>query len=178
MVHSFEPDSTNFSHLTKSLGGRENVRLNRAALSNLSGTAALYLSESLNVDHRTYPTGGESRRMTMIESVALDDYFKIGERVDFVKIDIQGFEFHALQGAERVLKENQDIKLLLEVWPYGLALAGASFELLCALLKHHGFELFLVEKDGLRSWPDIIWDASDPKVYFNVFATRSPDRPF
>lgn len=177
MVHSFEPDSTNFNHLSNSLGDRDNVRLNRSALSNLSGTAALYISESLNVDHRTYPSDGESRRMTMIESVALDDYFKVGERVDFVKMDIQGFEFHALQGAKRVLAENQSIKLLLEFWPYGLALAGASSDLLCGLLKGHGIELFVVEKGDFQSWPDVSWDAANPKVYFNVFAMRSSD-PF
>ena len=43
-------------------------------------------------------------------------------------MDIQGYELHALRGAQRVLQENPDINLLLEFWPAGLAQAGVGWE--------------------------------------------------
>jgi FkbM family methyltransferase len=49
------------------------------------------------VDHRTYIANEESRGAIPIEMVALDDYFKPGERVDMIKLDIQGYELHALR---------------------------------------------------------------------------------
>jgi FkbM family methyltransferase len=61
-----------------------------------------------------------------IEMIALDDYFKPGERVDLSKMDIHGYELHALRGADRILEDSPDIKLLIEFWPDGLKQAGVN----------------------------------------------------
>ena len=71
----------------------------------------LYISDNLNVDHRAYVTEGNARRTLQVGMVALDDYFKPGERVDLLKLDIQGYELHALQGAKRIVNENREIKV-------------------------------------------------------------------
>jgi FkbM family methyltransferase len=36
--------------------------------------------------------------------VSLDDYFSVGVRISFLKIDVEGAELHVLRGAERILK--------------------------------------------------------------------------
>ena len=87
--------------------------------------------------------------------IALDDYFKPGERVDLIKMDIQGYELHALRGANRVLADNPDIKLLLEFWPYGLKQAGANWvELIGAPEGKRKTYPASVERgtDGFRPW--------------------------
>ena len=79
----------------------------------------LYVSDKLNVDHRAYVTEGNARRALQVGMVALDDYFKPGERVDLLKLDIQGYELHALQGAKRIVNENrgdQTIARVLALW--------------------------------------------------------------
>ena len=148
-IHSFEPDPHNFARLHAALSETPNVRLNKLALSDRTGESTLYVSDDLNVDHRAYPTEGEPRREVAIRSVRLDGYFHPGERVDLLKLDIQGFELHALRGSEQILRENPKIKLLFEFWPYGLKQAGASGEDLVSHLRDRGFELFKTSSDGL-----------------------------
>ena len=59
--------------------------------------------------------------------------------VRFLKIDTQGSEWLALQGARRLLEASPDLGLLIEFWPY--ALRGARPEQLVALLFELGFTL-------------------------------------
>jgi FkbM family methyltransferase len=171
-VHSFEPAPDNFKRLSAATRGLSNVRLTQAVVGERSGECKLYVSDKLNVDHRAYKADGDSRRAIPIQMVALDDYFKPGQRVDLIKMDIQGYELHALRGAQRVLQENPDINLLLEFWPAGLAQAGVRWEELVELLQGLNMNLTLVRTHGLVPFDardirnDIFW-------YVNVFAHRT-----
>jgi FkbM family methyltransferase len=171
VVHSFEPSPENFERLQFATRNLANVCLSRAAVGECSGSSKLYVSDKLNVDHRTYIADGDSRDALPIDIVALDDYFKPGQRVDLIKMDIQGYELHALRGATRVLEENPDIKLLVEFWPSGLGQAGVHWEELVQMLQSFNMELALVRTHGL-----IAFDArdvrTDPLWYVNLFARR------
>jgi FkbM family methyltransferase len=135
-VYSFEPAPENFERLRAAARGFSNIYLSQTAVGERSGKSELYLSDTLNVDHRTYRTEDSARRVVQIEVVALDDYFKPGQRVDFIKMDVQGYELHVLRGAGRVLADNPAAKLLLELWPYGLKQAGTNWvELIDALQR-------------------------------------------
>ncbi len=111
-------------------------------MSDETGESTLYISDNLNVDHRAYPTTGDSRRTVTIRATTLDDYFKPGERVDLIKMDIQGFELHALRGAARVLDDNPEVALLLEFWPYGLKQAGGVGRGTCLVLRRPTFSFW------------------------------------
>jgi FkbM family methyltransferase len=172
VVHSFEPSPDNFERLRDATRKLSNVRLSEAAVGEHGGTSELYLSDKLNVDHRAYMADGDSRRTLPIEMVALDDYFKRGERVDVIKMDIQGYELHALRGANRVLEDNPDIKLLVEFWPYGLKQAGASWVDLIAALERKGMIIRRVSNDGLIPFhPGSTSESAD--WYVNLFASRT-----
>ena len=172
LVHSFEPSPDNFRLLSSATRHLSNVRLTQAAVGERSCECKLYISDKLNVDHRAYKADGDSRRAVPIQMVALDDYFKSGQRVDVLKMDIQGYELHALRGAQRVLEENPDINLLLEFWPAGLAQAGVRWEELVEMLQRLNMNLTLVRTHGLVPFDtgdirnDISW-------YVNVFAHRT-----
>ena len=80
--------------------------------------------------------------------IALDDYFKPGARVDLIKMDIQGYEVNALRGADRVLADNPDIRLLFEFWPYGLKQAGASWVELIEALEQKGMRIWQLSPEA------------------------------
>ena len=170
IVHSFEPAPDNFKRLRAATSRLSNVRLNQIAVSDKTEDSLLYISEELNVDHRAYPIEGETRRTVSIRSTRLDDYFKPGERVDLIKMDLQGFELHALRGANRVLVDNPDIMLLLEFWPYGLKQAGANWISLIAALEQKGMIIRQVSPSGLVPFQS--GSASESvDWYVNLFAS-------
>jgi len=172
VVHSFEPSPENFRRLQSATRNLVNIRLSQAAVGECSGRSKLYLSDHLNVDHRTYSTEAESRQSVPVNIVALDDYFKPGERVDLIKMDIQGYELHALRGANRVLTDNPSAKLLLELWPYGLKQAGAGWLELLDILQSKNMYLFQITTKGLTPFrADSVGEGAN--WYISLFASRS-----
>jgi FkbM family methyltransferase len=170
VVHSFEPSPENFERLVSATRKLANVRLSQAAVGESSRRSELYLSDKLNVDHRTYTIDGDSRRAVLIDITALDDYFKPGQRVDLIKMDIQGYELHALRGANRVLADNHSAKLLLEFWPYGLKQARANWIELIDTLKTKNMAVYQVTKQGLIPFRSESVSES-PDWYVNLFAS-------
>ena len=169
-VHSFEPSPENFERLQSAMRKLTNVRLCQAAVGECSGRSKLFVSDKLNVDHRAYASEGDSRRAVPIDIIALDDYFKPGQRVDFIKMDIQGYELHALRGANRVLADNPNAKLLLEFWPYGLKQAGANWFQLLETLQSKNMMICQVTKRGLIPFrSDSV--SENPEWYVNLFAS-------
>lgn len=125
-VHAFEPDPINFKRLQKNLSGFKNVVLNSMACASKDTGIKLYRSKNLNIDHHCFETE-EQRDAVEVKAVCLDNYFSnLGKSPNFVKIDVQGFDFSAISGLRQVIKKSRDIKILGELYPYGLRRAGSS----------------------------------------------------
>jgi FkbM family methyltransferase len=170
-VHSFEPAPDNFKRLREATRAFSNVHVVQAAVGERSGHTELYLSDVLNVDHRSYLSNPCSRRTERIDMIALDDYFEPGQPVDLVKMDIQGYELHALRGADRLLQENPAIKLIIELWPYGLKQAGTAWSELIAALEERRMAIQQLSAKGLVPFvPDVIQESAD--WYRNLFVSR------
>ena len=172
VVHSFEPCPDNFMRLRRATRKLPNVCPCPSAVGERSGETMFYVSDELNVDHRAYATEGDTRRAVQVGMVALDDYFKPGERIDLLKLDIQGYEHHALKGAKRIISENPDIKLLLEFWPYGLKQAGANWRELIEMLEKLAMNIMFVRAHGLMPF-EANNIRTDADWYVNLFASRS-----
>jgi FkbM family methyltransferase len=172
LVHSFEPSPDNFKRLCAATRDFSNVRLTQAAVGERSGECNLYVSDQLNVDHRAYKVEGDSRRAVPTEMVALDDYFKSGQRVDLIKMDIQGYELHAFRGANRILSDNPNIKLLVEFWPYGLRQAGVHWSELIADLEEKGMLIQQLSPKGLIQLQSQSV-GEDPEWFVNLFMSRA-----
>jgi hypothetical protein len=91
--------------------------------------------------------------------------------VDLIKLDIQGYELHALRGANRVLHDNPAIKLVVELWPYGLRQAATPWPDLIAALEEKGMVIRQISARGLTPFlPALLRESAD--WYTNLFASR------
>jgi FkbM family methyltransferase len=141
-VTSFEPDPVLHAALVNN--ARMNglpIRALPVALGAASASANLNRGLYNSGDNRlSYSPKQSSGGQVAVEVSALDDILQ-GDRVDLIKIDVQGWEVAALQGMEKTLKLNPAVRLFLELWPYGLKAAGTSAFQLMDRLRTLGFEL-------------------------------------
>lgn len=73
-----------------------------------------------------------------IQVKKMDDILKNIQRIDMMKIDVEGYEFEVLKGAENLIKKHKP-KIIFEFSPviYEASLAGSSLQLLKFLTEHH-----------------------------------------
>lgn len=125
-VYCFEPDKTNFNYLLKNTARIKNINLFNLAVSDKEEVIKVYKSKLLNVDHRTYPVNNYDS-VEEINAKSIDGMLgKEIEKIDLIKIDIQGFELTAFKGMENLLSKQNNIKIIAEYWPHGFKRAGTS----------------------------------------------------
>ncbi|MCR5878988.1 FkbM family methyltransferase [Phenylobacterium sp. J367] len=110
--------------------------------------------------------------------VTLDGYCAehgIGH-VDFIRMDIEGAELRALEGAAGILDRDRP-HVLIEIHPTMLqARFGGSAEAVVALFRNRGYRMFALNGDRLEERtevvPDLPW-----KDYFFIHPTRAAKLP-
>jgi FkbM family methyltransferase len=150
-VHAFEPDPLSFGILKRRAAGRANVQVNKTAVGDRAGTITLYTNRSNRADNRVHPSlGSETAEAVEVPLTTLDDYCEARgiERLDAVKMDIQGAEVSALTGFRKTLARLKPRWLLIEFSPEHLRGAGSSPEAFWAILGELGFEPWGFEENG------------------------------
>jgi FkbM family methyltransferase len=173
-VHAFEPDPINVKHLRASCADKRNIVINNTAVGNHVGELTLFTSRLGNVDHRSYPTDDFETSFT-VRTDTIDNYLN-GRKVAFIKMDIQGAEFFALQGMTRTLDANHDVIILTEFWPFALKEAGTSVEAVQSFLCEKGFLVYRVGEDRLEQMDDLVEYFYRPKAKYddlNLLFTRN-----
>lgn len=171
-VHCFEPDITNFKHLQKRCKDFGNISINNKAVADKTQVIKIYTSKQLNVDHRTYKPDDYDQEID-INAVSIDDYLQ-DQSVNFIKMDIQGFEMSAVKGMTRTL-QSPNLKMLSEFWPYGMHKAGTSVLEYYQFLKQYNFFIYLIENNQLVELTEnkvkTFLDLPET-TYMNIFASK------
>jgi FkbM family methyltransferase len=89
----------------------------------------------------------EKRASQTVRTIALDDHFAPGERVDLVKTDVKGAEPLVYKGMSRVLRENPEIELILKWSASRLFRSNQSPELFWDTIRNDGFKLFRIDDE-------------------------------
>lgn len=180
-VYAFEPDPTNFAILRQNIdiNGYQNITAVRKAAWSSDATLRLYLSAQNRGDHQAYASG-EDRPTVEIEAIRLDSFFSTVDRpIDWIKMDIQGAEYHALQGMTQILRRSPCVTLVTEFWPGGLSRASGDPRAYLHSLRELGFTLYHIhDRDDTLS---VISDADllaqhpvESDSFTNLLCRRSP----
>ena len=151
-VYAFEPEPENFALLKQNLSrnGRNNVVALKRAASDRAGESFLYLSTENHGDHRAYASG-DDRRKVPITMARLDDC--VTAPVDLVKMDVQGFEAHALAGMESIIAASPRLTIFTEFWPEGLRRAGSDAAEFLRRLRACDLEISFINEYANRLEP-------------------------
>lgn len=181
-VFAFEPEPDNYRLL------QANAELNRlehcitaveAALSDVAGEGQLFLSEDNLGDHQVY-AGDDQRSSLPIALCNGSQYFEGRlQRLDLLKVDTQGSEFQVIAGLMPLLESlDQKPRIIIELTPHSLRLAGASGRALIELLATLGQPFWIIDHiehrlaassaEELALWCDN-WDAvAEARGFMNI----------
>jgi FkbM family methyltransferase len=150
-VYAFEAFRPNYEMLLESIAINKltNVTAVFGAVTDSSGVLEVpnpARNESKNIGNYSLATRSTNR--TTIPSLSLDDFVvKHGiDRVDLMKMDIEGSETIALKGARSLFATRKVGTVVLEINPHWLARMGSSVEELWGIVESLGGTLFLVTR--------------------------------
>jgi FkbM family methyltransferase len=151
--HAFEPVPEIFNKLKKHCeinGVNPKVSLHQCALGDKNGTIELHTFPDLPHGHSSISTLGKTNYVTSHAPMFTLDGF-INEhkldKIDFIKMDVEGAEALVLSGAEQLLKREN-----APIWVIELNIeTAASFghtpaDLLNTLLKYQDYDFYKVER--------------------------------
>jgi FkbM family methyltransferase len=90
----------------------------------------------------TVPIGSNKVKIRTLDTLVAE----LGVRPDLIKVDVEGFEFEVLRGAENVLRNMRPV-LLIEIHPPQLNLSGSSDQALIAYLENRGYAVEVIERN-------------------------------
>jgi FkbM family methyltransferase len=147
-VLAIEPSPRELARLRRNLllSAITNVDVAEVALAEEEGTLDLLIAEDAHAGQNTLGdfmyAGVVGRGRVPVRTVTLDALLRqLGiERVDVIKLDLEGAEVRALRGAGETLRANAPL-LMLEAAEAGLAHQGATRDELLGMLRDHGYRL-------------------------------------
>lgn len=156
-VYSFEPVEENYWQLktTLALNRCENVTAINKAVSDRKCEVEINLFDkefsswsSLGKPEMTTPDGRKVKphRTETVQSETIDSFCAESDvgRINFLKIDVEGFELKVLNGAKRMLKAHLIDNICFEVSAVPLDASGVSTNQIVALLHSCGYEVFKI----------------------------------
>lgn len=146
-VYSFEPssDCIHILHRNLEINGCKNVKVFEKAVFDKIGDADYYLVYD-NPSNSSMVQSLEYYKTIRVITTCLDEELA-NEKVDFIKMDIEGGEVFALCGMKNIIRNNPDLMMIAEVYPAGLIEAGSTVKQYVSTLQEY-FNLFTIDKHG------------------------------
>ena len=147
-VYSFEPNPPTFNRLRANIdqNGLRNIFAYQLGIADRAMSAGI-VERPGNSGAATISVSAGNE----IKLIALDEFCAEQRiaRLDFVKIDVEGFEERVLEGGQRTLQQFQPY-ILIELNPVALARQKTSISSVTRLLREYGYQIFRINRRTLR----------------------------
>lgn len=161
-VYSFEPFGRNYAQLNhnKALNNFERLHTFKLALSNATGEIAFRAPQLSNMGHGKIDIREEGEHRgegsEKVQTTTLDNFVRAQsvQKIDFIKVDIEGAEMLFLEGAAETLREFRPI-MMMEFNPESLEEFGTSADALLRKLKDLDYKTFRVRANRLEAFEDM-----------------------
>lgn len=157
-VHAFEPVPQTFARLKANAANNqllEKIRLNCMAVGAEEGFIEFQIFENSPAINRfvSFSSHKEPNILTATQNVTvttLDKYCEEHQidKVDFLKIDVEGMEPLVIQGANKLLQQKRISTILIEICPANLEIGGTSIHHLYESIVNVSYLPHLLLKSG------------------------------
>jgi FkbM family methyltransferase len=146
IVHAFEANEHSAKRLAAQLehNNLANITIHRKAVSNTTGKAYFGFAESSATQHLAR-LDESAEKGNAVDCIALDD-FEPWQSFALVKIDIEGAEPLAIEGAKKRLSEMPPKVILLELAGYSKGY-GYESETVIEMLESYGYDIAIFDPD-------------------------------
>jgi FkbM family methyltransferase len=147
-VIAFEPLPSNLYYFHHSMNSappffRSRLTLYPVALGSQRKNETIY-TEPGNAGNSAlqFPTRAKREHANVVRIVPLDDVIRAPIAISVMKMDVQGYEIHVLEGASRLLASKSIQVIQTEISTEWLKNLGRAPSQLCRLLVDSGYDLF------------------------------------
>ncbi|MBN2514367.1 MAG: FkbM family methyltransferase [Sedimentisphaerales bacterium] len=153
-IYSFEPFTESFAILEKRTQNNPDIHSYNLALSNKTGTAEFRINSSAETnslfatDTNAANSWGaglmETHNVVTVNTTTLDEFVDTHriEKIDLLKIDVQGAEYLVLEGAQKTLAKNSIKIIYSEIITTATYENQKNFSEIVSLFYNFGFELY------------------------------------
>lgn len=152
-VYAFEPDPANYALLVRNVqaNGFTNVAPVQMAVSDHAGAHMLFRHKfNFGCHSLSKPNATEYDGCTEVATTTLDHFFAgvhPENRIDLIKIDVQGAEGHVIEGARNLLGKMKPT-IIMEFFPWVLRNFGTDPDELLRRLEAFGFGIKLIGRSS------------------------------
>jgi len=176
-IIAFEPVPENFEILKQNvvLNQLKNTELHNVAVSDsdrLREFKVMELSSRSSFYDRLHE---KTQKEIEVQTICLDNLLKKTPKAStIIKIDAEGHEPYILHGMKKLLKDSEDIKLIIEFNPRCLRNAGCEAEDFLEEVSQLGFDIYVIDdnkrmtykltQDSFEKWRDYLPEGDENRV--------------
>ena len=151
LILAIEPDPESYKYLSKTINSCKfkNILPFPFAASDIKQKLPLFISKDNRGDNRLYQSD-QLREAIKVDCLTVDELLIKNQinTLDFIKIDVQGYEPKVFKGMKSIIKSSDKLILLTEFWPKGIFQAGENPKDFLRTLRELEFQLFELNSNG------------------------------